>query len=181
MEDLKSKTPKLPMQGGGVGDGVQESGLKTQIGLVPFPPKAAKASYHRCIQSKFSPFFSCGSDFYWSILQFSENRKILKNPDFLKIFHFFFSKMPFFLKKILKILNFLNFLNFSKFSKNCFWLQKGAFFENFEKNYFSQNSQFSHFSPIFSIFSIFEEKWSLWGLEGGKKSRILRIWPTSPV
>ena len=32
------ETPKLPMQGGG-GDGVQESGLKTQIRLDPFPPK----------------------------------------------------------------------------------------------------------------------------------------------
>ena len=32
------ETPKLPMQGG-VGGGVHESGLKTQVRLDPFPPK----------------------------------------------------------------------------------------------------------------------------------------------
>ena len=130
MEDLKSNTPKMQ---GGVGDGVQESGLKTQIRLDPFLPKlhirvAFLPDFHHLslvVLISLGPFSS-----------FQKKRKILKYPDFLDFFKNF--------RNFLNILNILNFSNFSKFSTKCFWLRKGALLRILRKIFFSKflnNSQ----------------------------------------
>ena len=120
---------------GGVGDGVQESGLKAPIRLHPYPQSF---TYQSCIPTKDSQFCSCCSDFSWPILYFKKNRM-------------------FFSQKFSIFSNFHNFQIFLKFSQNflkffsIFFLkdfsQKFSIFpKNSQKN--SQNSQKSFFSKI---------------------------------
>ena len=124
--------------GGGVGDGVQESGLKTQIGLVPFPPKAAKLHITDAFKANFLHFSLVVLISIGPFSSFQKIAKFSKIPIFSKFF-IFFQKMPFFSQKNSQNSQFSQFSQFLKILeilKKCFWLQKGAFFENFEKNIF---------------------------------------------
>ena len=120
----------------GVGDGVQESGLKAPIRLHPYPQSF---TYQSCIPTKDSQFCSCCSDFSWPILHFKRNCRFFfsKLLDFLK-----FSQFPNFSQIFLKISQI-----FSQFFLKIF-LKNSRFFpqKNFQKN--SQNSQKSFFSKI---------------------------------
>ena len=130
--------------GGGVGDGVQESGLKAHIRLDPFPPKQQSFISEMHSRQNFSNFSLVVLISIGPFSSFQKIAKFSKIPIFSKFFNFF-QKMPFFfLKKILKIL-FLNFSKVLKILKKCFWLQKGAFFENFEKNIFLKILNFLNF------------------------------------
>ena len=134
----------------GVGDGVQESGLKAPIRLHPYPQSF---TYQSCIPTKDSQFCSCCSDFSWPILHFKKNcmfffSKILDfltiftvsnfsqiflkiSQVFLNFFSIFFSKiLDFFPKNSQKNLKILKNHFSQKFSKTLLAAER-SIFENF--------------------------------------------------
>ena len=159
MEDSKSKNSQTTNAGRGLGMVFQESGLKTQTRLDPFPQGL---TCQRCIPTKCSQFFCCGSDFSWSLLHSPE--KIVhfsKISDLLKISHF--SKT---FSKFSQNLSQKESQKFSKISQNdqtCAFLQLEANFRFFSKIIVAKNSQ--TFSKIFwPDFSHYFSQ--IWGQDG---------------